>query len=198
MEMKVKKLLTAVSLMVFVNVMAAPVFAQPYRGYRMGPGMMGEEYSTIESAPLDEEKLKAYDEELAGHYTDTANQRQDIIVKQHEMATLLVDSKTTRDELIAKQKELQELVNALQREELVFRWDLHKKYPEMSPDIYGGCLAPAAGYGDGAGMMDYGSYGRDMMNSDDYKDHGYRMRGYGRRNWNNRSQVPDTSTGVKP
>lgn len=180
--------------LIMMSLMTFPAFAQQYRGNRMGPGMMGQGYSTIDRSSLDEEKLKVYDEEMAAHYKDTANQRQEIIVKQHEIATLLVNPKTTKKELLEKQMELQELMNTLQREELSFRWDQHKKYPEMTPDIYGGCLVPAAGYGGGPGMMDYGSYGQDMMDPDGYDDHGYGMMGgYGWRNWKNSAPRRDKS-----
>jgi len=144
--------------------------------------MMEQGYSATPRSSVDEETLKAYDEEMEKHSKDTANQRQDILVKQHEMATLLINRKTTKDELMGKQKELQGLMNAWQQEELSFRWDIHKKYPEMTPDVYGGCLGTAAGNG-GAGMMGQGYYGQGMMNPDDPDGRNRGMRGSGRNKW---------------
>lgn len=156
----------------------------------MGPGMMSNPYQL---QTVDENKQKVYDEEMAKHYSASAEQRQAIVVKQHEIATLLVDPKTSKDALIEKQKELQELMNTLQRDELSFRWDLRQKYPEMASDIYGGCLAPAAGYG-GAAMMGYGSYGPDMMGPDDYGVRGSGgMMGNDRWNWRKREPLRENS-----
>jgi hypothetical protein len=188
-ESIMKKLLTTVGLLAIMSWAAYPASAERYEGYRMGPEMMGQGYGERYRSSADEGKLKAYDEEMEKHYKSTASQRQEILVKQHEMATLLINTKTTKDELMEKQKELQGLMNTLQREELSFRWDIHKKYPEMSPDVYGGCLEPAAGSGGammgygGAGMMGYGYYGHGMMDSDDYDEHGRGMMGSGWGNW---------------
>lgn len=179
-----KKLLIVTALLVITSWISLPALAEQYEGYRMGPGMMGQRYSASQRSSVDEATQKAYDEEMAKHYANTADQRQDILVKQHEMATLLVKTKTTKEELLDKQKELQDLMNSLQREELSFRWDLHKKYPQMAPDVYGGCLGPAAGYG-GPEMMGNGYYGHGMMNPNDYDEHGRGMMGSGWGNWRN-------------
>lgn len=188
-----KKLLTTVGILTLMNLMVLPVLAQQYQGYGMGPGMMGQGYNSAQRSSVDEETQKAYDGEMEKHYKATADQRQEIVVKQHEIATLLVNSKTTKDELINKQKEMQELMNVMQRDELSFRWDLHQKYPEMAPDLYRGCLAPAAGYG-GPGMKGYGPYGRSMMDSDDYEGWGHDgMMGSGWGNRRNREHLRDKS-----
>ena len=48
--------------------------------------------------------------------------------------------------------------------------------------MYGGCLGPAAGYGE-SGMMGYGAYGHGMMYTDDYEEHGPGLMGPGWMNW---------------
>lgn len=181
-----KKLFVTVSLLLLSAITGLPALANPYGGYNgmmgpemmgqgmMGPGMMGPGYGDFQGMPVDEAKLKAYREEIAKHYKDTAEQRREIAVKQHEMATLLIKTTTTKKELLEKQKELQALMNGMQREELSFRWDIREKYPEMTQDMYGGCLGPAAGFG-GVGMMNQNRYGRGMMDRDDYDHRGQGM-----------------------
>ena len=179
-----KKMLVTVGLVLMTSLMVLPALAQQCEKDRTGPGMMEQGYSASPRSFVDEETLKAYDEEMEKHDKDTANQRLDILVKQHEMATLLINPKTTKDELMVKQKELQGSMNAWQQAELSFRWDIHKKYPEMTPDVYGGCLASAAGNG-GNGMMGRGNgmMGQGMMNPDDPDGHNRGMMGSGRNKW---------------
>lgn len=175
-----KKLLIISLFLAMTSWAVLPAAADRHEGYRMGPGMMEREYGVRQRSSLDEDKLKAYDEEMEEHYKNTTSQRQEILVKQHEMATLLINPKTTKDVVLDKQKELQNLMNSFQRQELSFRWDIYKKYPELTPDMYGGCLGLVTGYR-GARMMGYGSC-RGMMNPDNYDENGPGMMP-GWRNW---------------
>ena len=127
-----KKSLMVVFLLVMASLVALPAAAQQHQGYRMGPEMMDQRYNVQQRTSVDEDKLKAYNEEMEKHYKNTASQRQEILVMQHEIATLLINTKTTKDVVLDKQKELQVLMNNLQRQELSFRWDIHKKISGIS------------------------------------------------------------------
>jgi len=193
-----KKLLIIAFLLILTSISVLPVLAeQDVGGTRMmGSGMMTPGYSDSERTPVDEEKIKGYNEEFAKHNKDIADQQRAILVKKHEMAILLIKTTTTKEELLEKQKELQVLMNALQREMLSFRWEMNKKYPEMTSDMYRGCLGSVASFG-GHGMREKGFYGPGMMDADDYDEHGpggmmdpddfdrhgRNMMEFGRKNW---------------
>lgn len=179
-----KKILITASLLLLTSIVVLPAMAGPYErpSRMMGSEMMMDSYRGSQQTPVDEEKMKAYNEEFAKHHIDIADQQREIIVKRHEMAILLLKTTTTKEELLEKQKELQGLMNALQSEMLSFRWEMNKKYPDMAPDIYRGCLGSGAGFG-GAGMMEKGLFGPGMMDREDLDEHRPGMMGTGRGNW---------------
>jgi len=117
-----KKLLFTLGSLVITSMLVLPAMARQNEGYWMGHhGMMEQGYGARYRASVDEAVLKAYGEEMEKHYQDTASRRQEILVKQHEIATMLIDTKSTKEALLEKQKELQGLMNTLQQEELSFR-----------------------------------------------------------------------------
>jgi Skp family chaperone for outer membrane proteins len=185
-----KRVATGMAVLVLAIMVSASGNAES-EYYGMGPGMMGHMYGEPTSE-ADKEKVESYRKEVEKQLEDTADLRQNIWVKQHEMSTLLASPKTSKKELLEKQKELQKLMNELQRKELAFRWELDKKFPEMAPDMYGGCYGPAMGHGmgmacGGPGMMGYGGhgYGPGMMGHGGHGyGHGMMMGpGWGRKYW---------------
>lgn len=121
---------------------------------RMGP----REKPTQKLPPETEEALRA---EQAKHAEETAALRRSILVKQHEMAAIFLNPASRLEDLLKKHKELQEIQNELEEQNLTFRWNLSRKYPETATGMMGGCMmgggmmghGPAAGCMRGRGMM---------------------------------------------
>lgn len=103
------------------------------------------------------------------HWQDTAKLRQQVVLDQYELATLMLNPKTTQDALLKKQREWQEARAKLEREQLVFAFRTRQKYPEVA-ESYGMMGYGMGGYGMGYGMMGGYGMGPGMM--------GYGM-GYG-------------------
>jgi len=86
----------------------------------------------------------------------TADLRQQVLLDQAELRAMLINPKTTQDALLKKQKELQESRAKLEREQLLYQYQMGRKYPELMESYgmmgYGGGM----GYGMGYGMMGYG------------------------------------------
>lgn len=183
-----KKVAAGMAVLLLAVMVSASGNADP-EYYGMGPGMMTHMYGDSPSE-VDKEKVEKYQEKIEKQFEGTADLRQNIWVKQHEMATLLASPKTSKQELLEKQKELQKLMNELQQKELAFRWELDKEFPEMASDMYGGCYGPAMGYGmgmacGGPGMMGGYGHGSGMMGYGGYGyGHGMMMGpGWGRKYW---------------
>jgi hypothetical protein len=87
------------------------------------------------------------------HWQDTAKLRQQVVLDQYELATMMINPKTTEDALLKKQREWQEARAKLEREQLVFAFQTRQKYPQVA-DSYG-----MMGYGMGYGGYGMGGYG---------------------------------------
>ena len=158
-----KKSLLLLALLIFCTAMVSTASAQMGRGWGSPMGWGGQ---TIEPQKA-QEYYKAWEQ----HNADTADLRDKIWVKRHEMATLLADRNTKKEDLLKKQGELQQLINQLQSQELAFRWDMYQKDPSLAPDAYGGAFGAGMCLDDdrmgdydndyGPGMM--GGYGPGMM-----------------------------------
>jgi len=191
-----KKWLVFGIVVIFAALAASPAMPEMGRG-GMGPGGTGSGQGSW-AAPnrLDDKTTQEVNQAWQGHYKDTADLRQKIWTKQHEIATLLSNPKTSKESLLAQQAELQKLINDLQRQQLAFRWDFYQKHPQLAPDAYGGAfglgmcieggpdtMGPGMmGYGYGAGMMGYGSgygYGPGKMGYGSGAGYGPGMMGYG-------------------
>lgn len=94
---------------------------------------------------VDERVLNDYHDELARFYSKNAELRHEIWEKIHLFASMLTNPDSTKVEALAIQQEIQMMTNALQVEELSFRWDLNSLFPELATDKYRGCLGAATG-----------------------------------------------------
>ena len=149
--------------LILCGAMVSTASAQMGRGWMHGGGGPGGQLGWG-GQTVDPQKAQEYYQVWQKHGTDTADLREKIWVKRHEMATLLADRNTKKEDLLAKQAELQKLVNQLQNQELAFRWELYQKDPSLAPDAYGGAYGPGMCL-DGGGMMGGygGGYGPGMM-----------------------------------
>lgn len=102
-------------------------------------------YNEQQQMMVDEQVLNDYHDELAKFYSKHAELRHEIWQKIHLFASMLTNPDTTKAEALAIQQEIQMLTNALQVEELSFRWDLSSMFPELATDKYRGCLGAATG-----------------------------------------------------
>ena len=115
-----------------------------------------------------QDRYQAFQEAHQQHWTKTADLRQQVLLKQYELAATMVNPKATEDALLKKQQELQNARNKLEKENLVFMYQMGRKYPEvmqsygmmgygMGMGSYGmGYGMMGGGYGMGPGMMGYG------------------------------------------
>ena len=71
---------------------------------------------------------------------------------------MMVNPKAKEDELLKKQRELQDVRAKLEKEQLVYMYQMRQKYPEVMGSYGMGCGMPGGGYGMGYGMMG-GGYG---------------------------------------
>jgi hypothetical protein len=110
-------------------------------------------------------QFQSYWEAQQQHWQKTAKLRQQVVLDQYELATMMINPKTTEDALLKKQREWQEARAKLEREQLVFQFQIRQKYPELA-DSYVmmgyGMGGYGMGYGMGPGMMGYGMGGYGM------------------------------------
>jgi len=104
-------------------------------------------------------QYQAFQEAQQQYWSKTADLRQQVLLKQYELAALMVNPKAKEDELLKKQRELQDVRAKLEKEQLVFSYQMKRKYPEVMGS-YGamGSGMMGGGYGMGSGMMG-GGYG---------------------------------------
>ncbi|MGB7970517.1 MAG: hypothetical protein WCF31_00965 [Candidatus Deferrimicrobiaceae bacterium] len=101
-----------------------------------------------------QKQYQAYQEAQQQYWSKTADLRQQVLLKQYELAALMVNPKAKEDELLKKQGELQDVRAKLEKEQLVFSYQMKRKYPE----VMGSYGTMGYGYGMGSGMMG-GGYG---------------------------------------
>jgi len=112
-------------------------------------------------------QYQAFQEAQQQYWSKTADLRQQVLLKQYELAALMVNPKAKEDELLKKQQELQDVRAKLEKEQLVFSYQMKRKYPEVMGS-YGamGSGMMGGGYGMGSGMMGggmgYGTMGGGM------------------------------------
>jgi len=106
-----------------------------------------------------QKQYQAFQEAQQQYWSKTADLRQQVLLKQYELAALMVNPKAKEDELLKKQRELQDVRAKLEKEQLVFSYQMKRKYPEVIGS-YGtmGYGMMGGGYGMGPGMMG-GGYG---------------------------------------
>ncbi|MDA8164957.1 MAG: hypothetical protein M0017_08000 [Desulfobacteraceae bacterium] len=102
-------------------------------------------------------QFQAFQKAQQQHWTKTADQRQQVMIKQHELAATILNPKSTEEELLKKQRELQDARDGLEREQLTFEYQMKKKYPEIMESYGMMGYGMGRGYGMGPGMM--GGYG---------------------------------------
>lgn len=100
-------------------------------------------------------EAQAIQEAHQDHWKKTAGLRQQVRLKQLELAAALANPKATEEELLKKQKELQEGRAELEKEHLVFMVRMHRKYPDFM-ETHG---MTGSGMGMGCGMMGGGGMG---------------------------------------
>ena len=103
-------------------------------------------------------QYQAFQEAQQQYWSKTADLRQQVLLKQYELAALMVNPKAKEDELLKKQRELQDVRAKLEKEQLVYMYQMRQKYPEVMGSYGMGCGMPGGGYGMGYGMMG-GGYG---------------------------------------
>jgi hypothetical protein len=110
------------------------------------------------------------------HWRKTADLRQQVLLDQAELRAMMINPKTTQDALLKKQGELQESRAKLEKEQLLFLFQMKRKYPDVMEPYgmmgYGAGMGP---YGMGYGMMGGYPMGPGMMGY----GMGYGMMGYG-------------------
>jgi hypothetical protein len=109
-------------------------------------------------------RYEAFREAQQQQWRKTADLRQQVLLDRSELTTMLVNPKTTEDALLKKQRELQESRAKLEKEQLLFLYQMKRKYPEVMESYgmmgYGTGMGAygmmGGGYGMGPGMMGYG------------------------------------------
>jgi len=97
------------------------------------------------------ERTKAYHWAWKKFGDETAELREQLWLKRHQMAALLANPETKQEELLAKQQEILDLQGDYQRRSLRFLWELNRRFPGLAQDPYGGCYGPAMGLESGPG-----------------------------------------------
>ena len=105
-----------------------------------------------------QKQYQAFQEAQQQYWSKTADLRQQVLLKQYELAAMMVNPKAKEDELLKKQRELQDVRAKLEKEQLVYMYQMRQKYPEVMGSYGMGCGMPGGGYGMGYGMMG-GGYG---------------------------------------
>lgn len=120
-------------------------------------------------------QFQAFREAHQQHWRKTADMRQQVRLKELELATMMVNPKSTEDELLKKQRELQDVRANLEKEHLTFMYQMKQKYPEVMESHsmmgYGMGMGPCGmgsgmigrGHGMGHGMMGGHHMGAGMM-----------------------------------
>jgi len=105
-----------------------------------------------------QKQYQAFQESQQQYWSKTADLRQQVLLKQYELAALMVNPKAKEDELLKKQRELQDVRAKLEKEQLVYMFQMRRKYPEVMGS-YGMGYGMTGGYHHmGPGMMG-GGYG---------------------------------------
>ena len=110
-------------------------------------------------------QYQAFQEAQQQYWSKTADLRQQVLLRQYELAALMVNPKSKEDELLKKQRELQDVRAKLEKEQLVYMYQMKRKYPDVMGS-YGtmGSGMMGGGYGMGSGMMGSGyGMGPGMM-----------------------------------
>lgn len=104
-----------------------------------------------------QKQYQAFQEARQQYWSRTADLRQQVLLKQYELAALMVNPKSKEDDLLKKQRELQDVRAKLEKEQLAYMYQMRRKYPEVMGS-YGMGYGMMGGYGMGYGMMG-GGYG---------------------------------------
>lgn len=104
-----------------------------------------------------QKQYQAFREAQQQYWSRTADLRQQVLLKQYELAALMVNPKSKEDELLKKQRELQDVRAKLEKEQLAYMYQMRRKYPEVMGS-HGMGYGMMGGYGMGYGMMG-GGYG---------------------------------------
>ena len=104
-----------------------------------------------------QKQYQAFQEAQQQYWSKTADLRQQVLLKQYELAALMVNPKSKEDELLKKQRELQDVRAKLEKEQLVYMYQMRRKYPDVMESYGMSCGMMGGGYGMGCGMM--GGYG---------------------------------------
>lgn len=112
-------------------------------------------------------RYQAFQEAHQQHWAKTADLRQQVLLKQYELAAAMVNPKVSEDTLLKKQQELQDVRSKLEKEQLVFMYQMRRKYPDITQSY--GMMGSGMGMGScgmGYGMMGGGyGMGPGMMGS---------------------------------
>lgn|GEM_PF-2136664 len=133
-----------------IGLLGGSGLAQSSKGAPAGPP--GEGYAGGPSAQ-ETERTKAYYLAWKKFGDDTAELREQLWLKRHQMAALLANPETKQEELLAKQQEILDLQGDYQRRSLRFLWELNRRFPGLAQDPYGGCYGPAMGLESGPGPV---------------------------------------------
>ncbi len=117
-----RRLITAGILSLTAVLAATPALAQ-------GPGPGGLPGGM--RPPVDQAVMKEVQEADQKFWTDSLESRKQIRLKEAQIQVLFLKAGTTPEELLAANRELQQLIDRMNDKELLYRFELSRKYPQL-------------------------------------------------------------------